>query len=365
VGFVVAISEWGGHDEQPTLTVVLTFPLEVAGHGIRLRPLRPADAPAVAACRSDPETAAYQAWTTPYPLARAEAMIADMASAAGPVAGQWINVAIADQATDHFLGDVAVRLSDDERAAEVGYTLTPAARGRGVATVATGAVIDRLFADDHFHRVHATLHPDNVASASVLERLGFVHEGTDRQSYWVGDTVSDDARYGLLRADWEAWRARPLAPPEQVQLVEITPANASAVRHLGVHASQHRFVASVTESFADALVPEIIDGAPVVPWLRAVAADGELVAFVMLALATEHHPDPYLWRLLVDRRHQHRRIGSRILDLVVEECRRQGATRLLTSWVPGRGSPEGFYLGQGFTPTGAVVDGEIEGHRDI
>ena len=32
---------------------------------------------------------------------------------------------------------------------------------------------------------------------------------------------------------------------------------------------------------------------------------------VMLALVTDAHPKPYLWRLLVDRRHQRRGIGRR------------------------------------------------------
>ena len=49
--------------------------------------------------------------------------------------------------------------------------------------------------------------------------------------------------------------------------------------------------------------------------MRAVVADGDIVGFVMLALPTEHHEHPYLWRLLIDRRQiavdllrQHRRI---------------------------------------------------------
>ena len=50
-----------------------------------------------------------------------------------------------------------------------------------------------------------------------------------------------------------------------------------------------------------------------------------------LALATDHHPEPYLWRLLIDRLHQRRGIASMAMDLVEEECRRMGATRPVTS----------------------------------
>jgi diamine N-acetyltransferase len=116
-------------------------------------------------------------------------------------------------------------------------------------------------------------------------------------------------------------------------------------------------------SFADALFPEVVDGSPLLPWMRAVVADGEIAAFVMLALTTEHHPEPYLWRLLVDRLHQRRGIGGRVLDLVAEECRRMGDETLLTSWGEGKGSPRPFYLSHGFEPTGRIIDGETEGRR--
>ena len=92
---------------------------------------------------------------------------------------------------------------------------------------------------------------------------------------------------------------------------------------------------------------------------------GELVAFAMLAKITEAHPEPYLWRLLVDRLHQRRGIGQRVLDLVVEQCREWGAETLLTSWNPERGTPEPFYLAYGFEPTGNIVDDEVEARLTI
>jgi ribosomal protein S18 acetylase RimI-like enzyme len=133
------------------------------------------------------------------------------------------------------------------------------------------------------------------------------------------------------------------------------------VARLETHRSQRRFVATVAESLADALVPEVIDGAPVVPWFRAIAADGELAGFVMIAETTEQHPEPYLWRLLIDRRHQRRGIGERALVLLAEHLRAAGDEVLLTSWVDGPGGPEPFYRRLGFEPTGTVIDGEIEG----
>jgi diamine N-acetyltransferase len=95
--------------------------------------------------------------------------------------------------------------------------------------------------------------------------------------------------------------------------------------------------------------------------MRAIDADGDLVGFVMVARTTPAHPEPYLWRLLVDRMHQRRGIGNATLALVVAQCRAWGDRSLLTSWVPDRGSPAPVYLAAGFVPTGNVIDGEIEG----
>ncbi len=81
-------------------------------------------------------------------------------------------------------------------------------------------------------RVEGMLHPDNPASAMVLERVGMLFEGHTRSSFWVGDENSDDWLYGMTRADWEAWRDRPRSRPDEVRLVEITPDNAARRAHV-------------------------------------------------------------------------------------------------------------------------------------
>jgi RimJ/RimL family protein N-acetyltransferase len=226
-------------------------------------------------------------------------------------------------------------------------------------------LVEYLFEGLGVTRVFGMLHPENVASAMVLERTGLLFEGHTRSSYWVGDEVSDDWIYGMTRADWETWRDRPRDPPETVSLIEVTTENEGKVSKLVTHKTQEAFVAPMCWSFADALFPEVVDGAPVVPWMRAVIADEEIAGFVMLALRTDHHPEPYLWRLLIDRRHQRRGIGGRALDLVSEECRGMGDSTLLTSWVEGKGSPRPFYLRHGFEPTGKIVDEETEARKQL
>lgn len=68
----------------------------------------------------------------------------------------------------------------------------------------------------------------------------------------------------------------------------------------------------------------------------------------------------FLWKLLIDHSHQRFGYGHEVMRQIVELVRGQGATELLTSFVPGDGSPEGFDAALGFVPTGTVDDdGEV------
>jgi RimJ/RimL family protein N-acetyltransferase len=335
----------------------------VEAERVRIRTMVPTDAGALTAYRNDPDVAAYQSWPVPYPAAAAGALVAEMADLGGPTDGEWVQLAIADRATDALLGDVAVHLFDAGRQAEIGYSLATAHQGRGLATDAVGAVVDHLFSRYGVHRVSASLDPDNLASERLLERLGFEIEGIARDAVWHRDRWVDDARWGLTAEGRAAWLGRPRSEPTEVELVEVTPENLRAVLALRVLRSQERLVASNATSMAQVAVPDLDDGETVVAWPRAVRADGELVGFVMLAAPTARRPDWYLWRLMIDRRHQHRHIGQRVLALVVEHVAGAGGSALGVGWVPGPGSPEPFYLAAGFVPTGEVSDGEIVARR--
>ncbi len=332
--------------------------LPIATSRLVLRPMVADDASAFAAYRSDPGVARFQGWQAPYPLESAHSLIASQAERDGPVAGEWIQIAVT--LDGQLAGDVAVGLDADGLIATLGYTLAPAHQGRGLATEAVGAIVDRLFDDVGVHRIEAGLDPDNVPSARLLERLGFEYEGTAVSAVRVGERWFDDVRYALTVGSRAAWGSRPRHPPDEVRLVEVTPDNGGAVLRLATHRSQQRFVAPMAESFADALTPEPVNGVPVVPWFRGIEADGELAGFVMLAERTAAHPEAYLWRLLIDRRHQRRGIGDRVIALLTDRLRAEGHRTLLVSWHPGEGGPEPFYLARGFVPTGRTIDDEIE-----
>jgi RimJ/RimL family protein N-acetyltransferase len=324
-----------------------------------VRPPRLSDAEAAYARRSLPEVARYQDWEMPYTRERAEESMAKAAAMDVLVDGEGWNLTVVDaEAPDRILGDVYLGIKASGRIGSIGYTFHPDHWGKGYATEAAQAIVSYLFTDMGVSRVEASLHPSNLPSARVLEACGLIFEGLTRESFWVGDECSDDMLYGMTRADWVAWSNRPRHRPDHVELVAVTPDNRRVVADLATHKSQERFVATMLGNFRDALVPPLLNDVALVPWFRAIEADGAIAGFIMAAEMTEAQPNPYLWRLLIDRMHQRRGIGSAALDVFERWCVDQGATAIEVSWSEGPGSPAAMYQARGYEPSGETEYGE-------
>ena len=188
--------------------LVLSGFLPIRTARLVLRRFVPADAATLSEYRSDPEVARYQSWPTPYSVAAARRLIDEQSHLDGPRAGDWLQIAAT--LADELIGDVAVRLSDDGHTARIGYTIARAHQRRGFGVEAAGAVVAHLFASG-LHRVQASLDPRNVASARLLERLGFRHEGTAIAAELDDGEWCDVAHYAILR-DEHASRVSPPPP---------------------------------------------------------------------------------------------------------------------------------------------------------
>jgi diamine N-acetyltransferase len=137
-----------------------------------------------------------------------------------------------------------------------------------------------------------------------------------------------------------------------VTLGEITDLNRDTVLALRVGPEQERFVGSVAGALADAA-----EYPHARPWYRAVFADNTPVGFVMVSWDVEPQPPGivgpwFLWKLLIDKRYQGRGYGREVVRQVAELIRTEGATELLTSYLPQANGPAGFYERLGFVPTG-------------
>ena len=143
-----------------------------------------------------------------------------------------------------------------------------------------------------------------------------------------------------------------------LELIELTH-RAREFLLLDVHESQRNFVASVAQSYSDALFPPEDPNGPPLVWMRGVLRNSEPAGFVMCADQTEQQKDPWLWRLLVDKSHQGFGVGTFALTSVIERYRELGMQRVLTAWQPGEGNAADFYTKFGFVETGEKLDEEI------
>jgi len=168
---------------------------------LQLRPLQLADAPALAAYRSDPDTARFQPWVTPYSINDAEELISELVKHDAATPG-WFQYAIALRADGTVIGDLGVNLHANGMQAEIGYTIATDRQGKGFGTEAVRRILDHLFVEQKLHRVSAECDARNLASARLLARVGFVQEGCRRSATWIKGEWTDDLVFGLLADEW-------------------------------------------------------------------------------------------------------------------------------------------------------------------
>ncbi len=178
-----------------------------------------ADVDAIADACQDPELQRRVPIPVPYTVREAEEYVttfSDLGWATG-MRCTWAIYVAAD-----FVGVIGLDGIADG-AAEIGYWMAPAFRGRGFLTEAAQVVVDFGFADPSglssstrpshsasspaglgLQRIQWRAYADNVASAIVAQRVGFQLEGvhrlgamgrTGREDDWVAGMLATDSRH--------------------------------------------------------------------------------------------------------------------------------------------------------------------------
>ena len=184
-----------------TIMKFAKLPLETAR--LVLRPLEPGDAEDLYTIFSDPKVARYgssPAWTS---IDEANAFIQRAITACQD--GSSLRLGLVRREDRRLIGQCTLfSISEQNRRAEIGYTMASDAWGHGFMDEALRALIDYGFGVLNLIRIEADIDPRNAASARSLERLGFGFEGLMRNRWIVAGEVSDTSFYGLLREQWPA-----------------------------------------------------------------------------------------------------------------------------------------------------------------
>ncbi len=77
-------------------------------------------------------------------------------------------------------------------------------RGKGYGQDALKLILNYGFSELGLHRVGLTVLSYNTAAIRAYERVGFVHEGVQRQAIYRDGQRHDMLSYGILREEWLA-----------------------------------------------------------------------------------------------------------------------------------------------------------------
>jgi RimJ/RimL family protein N-acetyltransferase len=170
---------------------------------VALRRWRREDVPVIVTACRDPQTTAWlDRLPRPYREDDAQAWLANVA--AGWRDRTFAGFAVADAHDDAALGSLSMSVkSAEERVAELGYWLSPAARGRGVMTRGVRLISRWAFDEVGIERLFLCAEPSNRASCAVAERAGWSFEGVQRSAHYNARRRGrvDFAVYSLLPGD--------------------------------------------------------------------------------------------------------------------------------------------------------------------
>lgn len=133
----------------------------------------------------------------PYPDGAAEAWIA--AHEASFESGAGAAFAITLKTSGELVGTISLMSIEAGHQGELGYWIGVPYWGQGLCTEAGQAMVDYAFTGLGLARVHASHFSRNPASGRVLEKLGFIHEGTRRGHVRKWGKLEDLEIYGLVR----------------------------------------------------------------------------------------------------------------------------------------------------------------------
>jgi RimJ/RimL family protein N-acetyltransferase len=179
-----------------------TMEITLSTRRMILRPLQPADADALFRYRSRPDVSRYQVWR-PADVPEVRAFIEKQSGTAPGVRGTWYSLAMTLRENGIMIGDVGLHFSETESTqVEIGITLSPAFRRRGLATEALMEVCRFAFDTMGKDRVYASVDPRNKPSIRLLERVGMRKEAFLPGSMVIRGELVDDLVYAMKKSDF-------------------------------------------------------------------------------------------------------------------------------------------------------------------
>jgi ribosomal-protein-alanine N-acetyltransferase len=142
----------------------------------------------------------------PYPVGAATAWIESHPPAWAD--GSNATFAIVETKTHKLVGAISLMIKREHRRAELGYWIASDRWNNGYATEASQRLLDFGFEFLGMHRIEARHFVRNPASGEVMQKLGMLKEGVERDWAIKWDRYESLAVYSILEQEWRARRRR-------------------------------------------------------------------------------------------------------------------------------------------------------------
>ena len=178
------------------------FPIET--ERLCLREFRPQDEADVHAYASRSDVARFMAWG-PNTEDETRVFLGRHLEAQARWPRTDVGLAMALKTDDRVIGSIRLWVVDeDNRTAEMGYSLHGAYWRQGLTSEAARALIKVGFETLGLHRIVATCDVRNRGSWGVMRKLGMRREGRFLQNRMIKGAWRDTYSYALLAEEWRA-----------------------------------------------------------------------------------------------------------------------------------------------------------------
>lgn len=168
---------------------------------LALREFVPSDWEAVHAYAQDPDVVRYELWG-PNTEVQTIAFVNEAIRGRAEDPRRSFELAITLKSTGQLIGGAGLRIRNaTHREADIGYALHKAHWGQGLGTQAARGLVRFGFERLGLHRIWATCHCENVASAKVLARAGLRQEGTLRAHRLQRGAWRDSLLFAIVETD--------------------------------------------------------------------------------------------------------------------------------------------------------------------
>jgi ribosomal-protein-alanine N-acetyltransferase len=179
---------------------------KLKGERINLRRLKKSDASSINENVNCPEIGRFT--FIPYPNSLEETYKFIKECHAGLRAKRELNFGMEEIQSRRIIGCIGLaRINLNFRHAEVGFWVAKKLWGQGIGKEAVNLILRFGFDQLGLNRIYARVMHPNIASAKLLESIGFVLEGRMREALWRENGWWDFLCYSMLADEYKALKA--------------------------------------------------------------------------------------------------------------------------------------------------------------